>query len=416
MTEQAIIPAAFVGIDWAAQKHDICVHSPDGTVLSRQIVEAKPAALQDWILALRERFTGQGAKIFVCLEQSKGALIYQLMEYDFFVLYPINPKTLSSFRDAFRPSGAKSDPSDADLLAEIVRLHRHRLQAWTPDDEQTRKLAAYCRKRRKAVEMRTRTVQQLQAELKTYFPLALDFIEPGTLLACDFLKRWPTLARLRKTKPQTIRKFFYARNCRRIDELNAVLERLPTALEVTSDPAIIEPAADNAQMLAASLRPIILAVEEFDQKIETLFKAHPDAPIFQSFPGSGAQLGPRLLTAFGSDRRRLDSAERMSVISGIAPVQMSSGQSSIVSKRWACPKFMRQSFHEFARCSIAHCSWAKAYYDEQIKKNKRHHTAVRSLAFKWIRVLFACWKARTPYNDAFYNQKLQQAGSAYACA
>ena len=118
--------SAFVGIDWADAKHDIYLHPADGSTASHEVIDAKPEALHDWILKMREHFSAAG-KIYVCLEQSKGALIHQLMEYDFFVLYPINPKTLARFREAFRPSGAKDDRSDADLLCEFVRLHTHPL-------------------------------------------------------------------------------------------------------------------------------------------------------------------------------------------------------------------------------------------------------------------------------------------------
>jgi len=407
---------AFVGIDWADQKHDIHLQPGDGSAGFHQVIESNGAAVADWILQVRERFGREGAKVLVCLEQTKGALIYQLMEYDFFVLYPINPKTLSSFREAFRPSGAKGDASDAALLAEIVQLHRHRLQPWQPDDVQTRKLAGYCRKRRQAVQSAVRLVQQLRAELKTYYPFALLWLDFETVLSCDFLVRWPTLEALGHAKPQTIGKFFYGHGCRRPEKIEALLAERSKALPITSDTAIIEPAAANVRLLAAQLRVILTMLPEFDRQISELFGAHPDAPIFASFPGAGAQLAPRLLTAFGSDRQRLHSAEQMSVITGIAPIQIASGKSRLTAKRWACPKFLRQSFHEFANYSLPHCAWAKAFYDEQRARNKRHHTAVRALAFKWMRILFACWKNHTPYDAARYQQSLQAHGSAFASA
>lgn len=416
MSNSAESPAAFVGIDWADRKHDIHVQPADGSAGFHEVIESNGAAIADWILKMRARFAREGAKVLVCLEQTRGALIYQLMEYDFFVLYPINPKTLSSFREAFRPSGAKGDASDADLLAEIVRLHRHRLQPWKPEDAPTRKLAGYCQKRRKAVQTAVRLVQQLRAELKTYFPLALEWLDFETVLSCDFLVRWPTLEGLRRAKAQTIRKFFYGHGCRRAERIEALLAGLPKAIPVTADSAIIEPAAANVRLLAAQLRVILAMLPEFDRQIAELLAAHPDAPIFESFPGAGCQLAPRLLTAFGTDRERIQSAEQMSVISGIAPIRIASGKSGLTAKRWACPKFLRQSFHEFATYSLPHCAWAKAFYDEQRARNKRHHTAVRALAFKWMRILFACWKNRTPYNDARYNQSLQTRGSAFACA
>ena len=415
MPDSTEICAAFVGIDWADRKHDVHVYPADGSAATHEVIEAKGEAIQDWILKMRAQFGREGRKVVICLEQSKGALIYQLMEHDFFVLYPINPKTLASFREAFRPSGAKGDVSDADLLCELGRLHRHRLQAWQPDDEQTRKLGSFCQKRRQVVQIGVRLVQQLRAELQTYYPLPLEMLELDTVLACDFLVRWSTLEQLRGAKVQVIRKFFYAHNYRRGDKLELLLAKLGTAVIVTSDTAIIEPAAAHVRLLAAQLRVILLAIPEFDQRIAELLEAHPDAPIFQSFPGAGAQLAPRLLTAFGTDRSRFESAEQISVISGIAPVRIASGKSAWTAKRWACPKFLRQSFHEFARCSLPQCAWAKAFYDDQRTKNKKHHTALRALAFKWIRILFACWKNRTPYDDTLYTAQLHRRGSAFAC-
>lgn len=407
-------PAAFVGIDWADAKHDIFLRPADGSAASHEIIGASAEDLQEWILRMRARFAGSG-KIYVCLEQSKGALIYQLREYDFFVLFPINPKTLSSFRDAFRPSGAKGDKSDADLLCELVERHRDRLRPWHPEPASIRGLAAFVEKRRKAVQTAVRLVQQLRSELKTYYPAALELVELHSILACDFLRRWPTQEALQRARPETIRRFFYAHRCRRMDALNADIARLSQFVPVTTDLAIIEPAKLQVQLLAAQLRVVLLALPEFDHQIARLLKIQPDAEIFQSFPGAGAQLAPRLLVAFGLDRDRLESAEQISIISGIAPVCRASGKSLVTLKRWACSKFLRQTFHEFAACSLPHCAWAKAFYDEQRRRNKRHHTAVRALAFKWMRILFACWKNRTPYDDAMYNRALQQNGSQFAC-
>jgi len=420
MNAQDTKPAAFIGIDWADQKHDISIHPADKSTPLHEVIESKPEAVQEWILKVRDRYAVDGSKIYVCIEQSKGAFIYQLMAYDFFVLFPINPKSLASFREAFSTSGAKGDPTDADLLAEIVELHSHRLKAWRPDDEQTRKLAAFCKKRRDAVQAKVRLVQQVKAELKNYYPFALELLDErlDTPLACDFLTRWPTFESLQRAKAPTLRRFFYARHCRDIDRLNNALARLASAVNPTKDSAIIDPAAANVRMLARQLRAILPAIDEFDKEIGALYKSHPNAEIFASFPGAGEQLAPRLLTGFGTDPSRIESAVQMSVISGIAPVREASGKTCVIHRRWACPKFLRQSFHEFAACSLrsSSCQWAKAYYDDQRKKGKRHHTAVRSLAFKWIRILFACWKSHTPYSDALYNEKLRSRGSAFACA
>ena len=184
------------------------------------------------------------------------------------------------------------------------------------------------------------------------------------------------------------------------------MQKLQKQTPVTSDRAIIEPAAMQVRLLAAQLRVILNSIPEFDQTIAEIFHSHPDAAIFESFPGAGPQLAPRLLTAFGTDRDRLESAEQMSVISGVAPIKIASGKSFATHKRWACPKFIRQSFHEFAGCSIKFCAWAKAFYQAQRDKNKGHHTAVRALAFKWMRILFACWKNRKQIGRASCRERV----------
>jgi transposase len=135
-------------------------------------------------------------------------------------------------------------------------------------------------------------------------------------------------------------------------------------------------------------------------------------------PGAGSALGPRLLTAFGTDRDRFDKPTELLALSGIAPVRRASGKKTgkkaSVHFRHACPKFLRQSFHEFGACSIRYCPWAKACYETQRARGKGHHAAVRAVTFKWIRILFACWKQRQPYDPQRYQQALQIRGSQYA--
>src|SRR5580700_7546804 len=207
---------AFVGIDWADQKHDIALRAPSQEAkLERRSIESQPEALSDWVLELRERFGSEG-KILICLEQSRGALIHFLMGYDSFELYPINPKQLDNYRKAFRPSGAKDDPLDAELLCQFLSLHHDQLRPWRADDEQTRKLALFCEKRRQAVDARTALSNQLKSELKQYFPLALVVLnnDLSTVLAADFLLQWPTFESLKKASAHKLRKFFYAHQCR----------------------------------------------------------------------------------------------------------------------------------------------------------------------------------------------------------
>ncbi len=135
------------------------------------------------------------------------------------------------------------------------------------------------------------------------------------------------------------------------------------------------------------------------RKLARLMAEHPDAALFQGLPGAGAALAPRLLVAFGADRQRCTGPGDVQTYSGIAPVTRRSGRSSSVHRRTACPRFLRQTFHEFAGHSVPRSAWTGAYYRQQRARGRGHHAAVRSLAFKWIRVIYRCWKERTPYDE-----------------
>jgi transposase len=364
---------------------------------------------------MRERFGAQG-KILICLEQSRGALIHFLMGYDCFELYPINPKQLDNYRKAFRPSGAKDDPLDAELLCQFVSLHQQQLRPWRPDDEQTRKLALLCEKRRQAVDSRTALSNQLKSELKQYFPLALAVLDNdlSTALAADFLLNWPTFESLKKALAHKLRKFFYGHQCRSEQKIQARIERIQAAQPLTRDSAIIEAGSLTVEMLARQLKELAPYIARYEKLIAQLFAQHPDSALFNNLPGAGDQLAPRLLTAFGSDRERLQSSLEAVSFFGIAPVTERSGKTKTIHFRWACPKFIRQSFHEFAGHSVRFCDWAAAFYEQQRARGKGHHAAVRALAYKWIRILFRCWKTHQPYDPQLYLTALAQRGSPLA--
>ena len=126
--------AACLGIDWADKKHDLCLFDAATGKKTRQVLPHTPQAIAEYFSNLRVRYCGQ--QIAVGLEQSRGPLLFALLQYDFLVLYPINPSTLARYREAFSPSRAKDDPTDAEYAAELLMQHRDRLKAWHPDDDQ----------------------------------------------------------------------------------------------------------------------------------------------------------------------------------------------------------------------------------------------------------------------------------------
>jgi transposase len=406
--------AALVGIDWADRAHSFVLQEVGSSERERGQVEQTPEAMAEFMTGLRARF--EGRPVGFCLETSRGPVAYALLEYDFTRLYPVNPKALKRFREAFATSGAKDDPKDADLLLEMLRKHPDRLRLWKPADTETRKLARLTEDRREAVDLRTRLSQELRAELKGYFPQALEWTGSDlySQLATDFLLRWGTLEAVQREDPGTLRKFYYGHNCRRGDLIKKRLEEIRAARPLTTDRAIIETSVLKVQLLVRQLQALAPSIARYDELIEQLFAAHADADLFSGLPGSGPALGPRLLVAFGTDRQRYEDAQEIQEYSGIAPVTERSGKSLRVHWRWSAPTFLRQTFHEHARLSIQRSEWARAYYELKREKGQDHHAAIRALAFKWIRILYRCWKDRTPYDEARYIRSLHERGSPLA--
>lgn len=402
--------AAFIGIDWADQEHAVAVLEPGTDRSAGGVLPHSPTAIAEWVGRLQQRFGNR--PIAVALEQQRGPLMALLLQFPTLVLFPLNPRQLAAYRTALFPGGGKSDPEDAELLARFVREHHPRLRAWRPDDATTRQLARLCELRRHAVDDRTRLVQQLTDTLKQYFPLALEVAGALTgAKALELLHRWPTLRQLQRANPESLRRFFREHGVRDAARLEELIRTIRKAAPLTADPAIIEPCAMWVDVLIAQIRRLNQGVAEFEREIERLFRAHPDAPLFESLPGAGEALAPRLLVALGTQRERYQSAADVQSYSGIAPVTRRSGKSLHVQRRRACPKFLRQTFHEFANHAAKFSRWSRAYYRCQRARGKKHQAAIRALAYKWIRILYQVWKTRTPYNEDRYIQQLQKHNS-----
>lgn len=134
--------------------------------------------------------------------------------------------------------------------------------------------------------------------------------------------------------------------------------------------------------------------------------------IFDSFPAAGPVFAPRLLTAFGEQRERFPKPDDLQRYGGVAPVTERSGNSCWVHWRWQCPKFLRQTFVEWAALTIPHSFWAAAFYRKQRSIGKSHQASLRALAYKWIRILHHCWLTRQTYDEALYLRSLRQRGSS----
>jgi transposase len=403
MTEGSVMEfAAWIGIDWADKKHRWAMRMQGEERVQQGDLESTPEAVEQFFLGLAARFPDR--RVGVALEQSRGALMFMLGKYEHLVMYPIHPNTLDHYRKSFYPSGAKSDPGDAALILDLLLKHPERLRPFHPDTVETRTLQFLVEARREGVDDRTRYVNRLTAQLKMFFPQLLAwFDDVDSVIVNQLLRKWPTLEQLQQAKCSRVAEFLRKH---RVPEarVEVLQQAIATAIPATKDCAVVEVSVLIVKRLVLQLEALREAIKEHDEQIASRTASHPDVSIFSSLPGAGPVMVPRLIAAFGTQRQRYATASEIQCYSGIAPVTESSGKQKWIHWRWACPKFLRQTFHEWAWLSTRKSGWARAYYDHQREKGKTHHGAVRALAFKWIRILFRCWKDHLPYNEARYTQ------------
>lgn len=408
-------PVAWIGLDWGDQKHAYALQ--DGVAARESgTIDHSAENLHQWFQALGQRYGGR--RVALAIEASRGAVIHALLAYQSWLeIYPVNPVTSARYRTAFTPSGAKDDLPDAQVLLELVRDHRDKLRPLQPQDAATTKLRALVEARRDMVDRRTALLNELTSLLKSYYPQALVLV--GNLdsdLAVKFLERWPDLISLKAARRGTVRRFYYQHQVRAKELVDERVGHIRQTVALTTDDAVVSVAVLQLRQLLDQLKVFQKHIPVLNEQIKTVFASHPDAHLFRELPGAGPQLAPRLCVAFGSERQAYSDPAALQKYAGVAPVREKSGQQLWTHWRWRAPRFLRQTFVEWAGQTVRYSEWARLYYQRMIKKGKTHAVVIRALAFKWIRILWKCWQTRTPYNETAYLQQLRKRKSPYAIA
>ena len=393
--------ALYIGLDWADEKHDYCLKSSTSETLEYGVFKHTPALIGEWALGIKDRSNHQ--PVAICLELKSGPIVSCLSKYDFITLYFIPPAALANYRKVFTQNGAKDDPSDAFLQLDYLTKHFSNLQEVKLDTQETRMIEQLTIHRKSFVDEKGKLTNRITAALKAYYPLILDvFSDLDTNIFCDFVERWPNLSKLQSARPTTLASFFKSHHSGRSGLMNKRIELISTAIGLTDDDAIIMTYQRYLLGLVRLLRSILKTIKEFETEIKSVFEKHKARHIFASFPGTGDNLAPRLLAAFGSDRSSFSSAEEVNRCVGVAPVVERSGKKVWVHCRFKCSKFRRQSFIEWANQTIKFSFWARAFYEKKRAQGKSHQATIRALAFKWIRIMYRCWKNHTTYDEATY--------------
>jgi transposase len=408
-------PAAWIGWDWADQHHDLFLETAEGKTEMVRLLN-QPHPLHTWLKALGQRF-GQ-RKVLLCLEASRSALLPIFLEYPFLELYLVNPKSLARFREVFRPGGSKSDALDCALACQLVKNHAAALPQFVAEDPVTLELAQLVSFRRDLVNQRSALANQLTSVLKLYYPLALAMLQQDTTtaLAANFVLKFPTLRALQETPLHRVRQFFLGQGCRLTEGLQERLQTIKGAVAVSTQAHWNNPNSFMACALADQLKAVVARVDQLEEHIRILAQQHPNQALAESVPGAAAALEPRLMVALGTHPENCASAAKLAVRSGVAPRRVQSGNRCLTTRRYAKPQFLHQTWIEFAKCSVLQCDWARDFVAAKTKAGKSYYTAIRALAYKWTRILHACWQRGINYDEATYLASLRKNRSPYAGA
>jgi transposase len=329
---------------------------------------------------------------------------------DGYVIYPINPKSIERYKERYSVSGAKSDQFDANAIANALRTDIHRFHPVHPDSELLRELRILVADQERFIGTQTMLLNQLQACLKEYYPVALGlFSDLDSRVALEYLKRYPRHTRESAKKLQTL----LSRHRHPHAEKKALeIAEALSKPQIPVDEYVVRARSRALLAIVEHLLSLREQIAAYQEEIEKLFNKHPDSPIFKNLPGSGGESGkngPRLMTQLGDNRERFPSADSIQCVAGTSPVTRKSGKTEIILMRYACRKSFRNVMHQFAFCSLRQCSWARSLYDQQRAKDKSHGSALRTVGDKWLKIIFRLWKNGEIYNeDKFLASRMRQ--------
>jgi hypothetical protein len=391
----------FVGVDWAEAHHDIYIEDEAGAVLAkRRIPEGIDGVRQ--LHALVSDHATEPADVVVGIETDRGLLVGALVAAGYQV-FAINPFAASRYRDRHVVSGAKSDPGDAKVLADLVRTDRHNHRPVAGDTELVEAVKVLARTHQNLVWGRQRQLNVLRSALREFYPAALavfgdDLDHPEALVV---LERAPTPAKGRRlTRPQiasALRKGGRKRGIEaRVETIRAGLRTEQLAASPAVERAFGATVASSVGLLAELNRQ----VAALEAELATSFEQHPDAKILRSLPGLGLVLGARVLAEFGDDPTRYADAKARKAYAGTAPITKASGTRRVVLARVARNRRLADACYQWAFCSLTTSPGARALYDAHRAKNETHHQALRALANRLVGILHGCLRHRTEYVEA----------------
>ncbi len=394
----------YIGIDWSETKHDIAFVNQAGRSAAQITIPHTPKGLRQFDQA-RQQFGVAAGDCPVALETAHNLIIDFLWTRGYHQVYVVPPAVVKSCRGRYRQSGARTDQTDAHLLANLLRTDRNRLAPWHPDSLLTRQMRAQVSLYRYLTRSSVQQSNRLRAVLLHYYPAALAvFSGLNVQITLEFICAYPTPQAAAELSWQEFQAFAMAphySNRKRLPVCFARLQRsypepIPETVQVYQDEAVL-----LATLLLNSLR----TKNATKRKLQTLFEQHPDQAIFASLPGAGSYLAPALLVKFGDDRQRFPTPESVQALAGTCPVTESSGKRKVIKFRRGCDREFRDIAPQWARCSLSESAWAVSYLDRVRARGAGENHAYRCLANRWLAIVWKLWQTHQPYDEDYHLQQ-----------
>ena len=394
----------FVGWDWGNTAHDVTVIDPAGARVDRWAVPHT----EDGIARVLAKLAchGDPGELPVAIETTRGLVVDRLLAAGHPVI-PVHPNAFHAARPRWGAARAKNDPGDSFKLADYARTDIHRLPALTPTLPETLELQALTRQRDDQLALRIRAVNQLAALLDTHWPGGKTiFAQLHSTIALQFLDRYPTPQAAACLTPARLAAFCTRRSYsgrRSGAELLARLRAAPAAASRLGEPVI-------AQLIGAQVtvvRGLQAGIDALDAVIADAVASHPYARLLATLPRVGTLNLAQIIGEIGPILERATSFDQLTAETGIAPVTRASGKSHTVAFRHATNRRARQALHIWLDNSRKADPWAAERYAAARARGQRHPHALRTLGRAWLRIIWACWRTKTPYNPARHEPEKQ---------
>lgn len=400
MTIDEALPV-YVGLDWAAEIHAVCVLDHAGRQLAAFTIEHSADGIALLIRQLAKH--ADPADVQVGIERPNGRLVDLLLEAGHPVV-PVSPNAIKTWRESEVLSGAKSDAGDAAVIAEYLRLRNHRLRPVQPYSSQTKALRTVVRSRDDLVQLRVAATNQLDALLDDHWPGAKAiFADTESAISLAFLRRYPTPNAAAHLGEKRLAIFTAKQGYSGRRPAAQLLARMRNAPTGTTDPVLTAAVNDAVLAFVEVVTALNTAIRQLDKSVTTRLGEHPDAQIFTSLPRSGQINAAQVLAEWGDVREAYDRPDAVAALAGVTPVTKESGKRQhAVHFRWACNKRFRVALTTFADNSRHASPWAAEVYQRARARGHDHPHAVRILARAWVRVIYRCWHDATPYDPSHH--------------